>query len=208
MRNPATGPALPRPGNVSCRQRGVAAPARRPLRRARNFADHFTGLGIVLADRVLSDVNEPFAVDRHAVSLGRIEGTDDVTGLVDVDHRRRPHAAIGKRRSQFGLKLDIRQIVRPIEDPNVIVLIHGQPGDASHLPLVRQGFGPVRIELKLWRGPLLCCQVCSQRHAQDQQPEAGRYGEGAIVSHHGYITANENRSVRLVFNPIIVGISS
>ena len=27
-----------------------------------------------------------------------------------------------------------------------------KPRDASHLPLVRQGFGPVRIELVLWRG--------------------------------------------------------
>ena len=152
--------------------------ARLRLGRARHFADHLAGLRIVFADGVLPDVDEPFAVHRHAVPLRRIEGTDDVAVLVDVDHRGRPDAAIGERRSQLRLELDIGQIVRTIQHPDVVVLIHGQPRDAAHLPLVRQGFGPVRIELELGRGFLLRGSFLrAQRRPQDQQSEAGQHCE-------------------------------
>ena len=29
-------------------------------------------------------------------------------------------------------------VVRPVEDPDVVVPVHGQPGDAAHLPVVRE----------------------------------------------------------------------
>ena len=149
----ATGPALPLPGVVrSYLRRAAATAARRRFGRARDLAHNPAGLRIVLAHRVLTDVDKAPAIDRHSVPLRRIEGTDHVAGLIDMDHRRRSHAAIGQRRIQLGLKLDIGEVVRPVQDPDVVVFVDGEAGHATHLPFVRKRFGPVRIEPESGRG--------------------------------------------------------
>jgi len=51
---------------------------------------------------------------------------------------------------------------------HVIVLVHGQSRHASHLPLVRQGFGPVRIELVF----LQCQQAEAAQGAKCLDPYA------------------------------------
>src|SRR5262249_19724542 len=122
--------------------------SRRTLRRSRRLADHLARLRIVFANRVLSDVYEPLAVYGHAVALGRIEGADDVAAFVDVNHRGRPLAAIAHWRIQLRFELDIRQVVGAIQHPDVVILIDGQARHASQLPLVGQGFGPIRVELE------------------------------------------------------------
>src|SRR2546428_13289178 len=83
--------------------------------------------------------------------LRRVEGADHVAFLIEVDHRRRPLAAIGNRRIQLRLELNIRQIVGTIERPDAIVLVHGETGNAADLPVVRQRLWPIRIELEFWR---------------------------------------------------------
>jgi hypothetical protein len=50
------------------------------------------------------------------------------------------------------VQLGIPKVIGTIQHPHVIVLVHGQSRHASDLPLVRQGFGPVRIELLFWCG--------------------------------------------------------
>ena len=84
------------------------------------------------------------------MALGRIEGADDGAVLVDVDHRGRADAAIGQRRRELRFEFDIGKIVGTIQHPDVVVLIDGEARDASELPLVWQGLGPVRIVLELW----------------------------------------------------------
>jgi hypothetical protein len=62
------------------------------------------------------------------------------------------------------MQLDIREIVRTIEHPNVVVLVHGQAGHTAHLPLVGKRLGPFGIVLVSWRG---------------LRPESGIEGENA-----------------------------
>ena len=56
-------------------------------------------------------------------------------------------SAPGYLRAQFH----IPQIVRPIEHPNVIVLIDREPRNAPQFPFIRQRFGPVGIKLVFGR---------------------------------------------------------
>src|SRR5215472_997761 len=144
-----TAPSAPRHVRRSGRRIGVATGTWGTLGSARNLSDYFAGLGIILAYGILADVHKPLAVDGHAMPLWRIEGSDHVSLLVEMDHRRRTHATI--RDADLCLQFNIREIVRAIQDPDVVVLVHGQPRDASKFPLVGQRLRPVRIELELRR---------------------------------------------------------
>jgi len=155
--NPATGPAVPCPGHVLRGQRAaVSAASGRRLRRVRQFREQFACLLVIFADVAdtvvhVPDICKSFAVHRHTVPLRRIEIADHVSFLIEVDHRRRPLAAIRDRRIQLGLEFDIRQVVRTIERPDVVVFVHGQTGYPADLPFVWQRLRPIRIELELWR---------------------------------------------------------
>ena len=70
----------------------------------------------------------------------------------------------------FGIELNFAQVVGTIEHPHVVVLIHGQPCDAAHLPFVRQRLGPVRIELILWRGWRLRAQSSTKNRYGQTNP--------------------------------------
>src|SRR5437762_6913642 len=148
--------------------------ALRRLGYVRYFCDDLAGLRIVLPNGVLSDVYESLIVHIHAVSLRRIKRSDDVALLIEMDHRRRMHTAIGDSGIQLGLELDSGQIVRTVQDPDVIVLIDGQPGHAAELPLVREWFGPIRIEFVLWRGLRLTLRAHTgkESNTEGQQAEA------------------------------------
>ena len=174
---------------AAARNAGGATPststaARLPVGRARDLSNNFASLRIIFTDRVLSDVDKPFAVHIHAVPLRRVERPDDVAVLVDVDHRGRPDAAIRNRRRELGLELDICQIVRTVVHPDVVVLVHGQARDASHLPLVRQRLRPVGIEFVAGHG----LRMRSIARIGDQESDAGQQGEHRsdfrIDSHH------------------------
>jgi hypothetical protein len=104
---------------------GITSAAWWPVGSAGNFGDHFAGLLIVFADRVLPEIGEAFAIHGHPVPLRRIEGADDAAALVDVNHRGRADAAVGNGRIQFRLKLDVSKIVGAIIYPNVVVLVDG-----------------------------------------------------------------------------------
>ena len=119
----------------------------------RNGHEHLAGLGIELADGVLAEVKEPFFVHGHAVPLLGFNVADDVAVLIagaimpgDVDHGRRMGAAIGDGRIQLRFDFDAGEIVGAVVDPDVVVLIDGQAGDAAHLPLVGQRLGPTGID--------------------------------------------------------------
>ena len=152
---PATGPALPWPLTHPIRGLFVE---RLPVGIFRDMGDgrqHLPGLRVVLAHGVLTDIDEPLFVDRHAVTLRRVERSDHVAGLVEVNHRRRMGAANRQRRILLRVNLDRHEIVGPVQHPDVVVLVDGQAGDASHLPFVRQRLRPVGIELEAGRGRLL-----------------------------------------------------
>ena len=80
------------------------------------------GLRIVLVNAVksvdrIAGVNESFGVHGHAVSLRRIDVADHVAFSIEVNQRWRQLAAIGNRRIQFRLELNIGQIVRDDRTP-------------------------------------------------------------------------------------------
>ena len=58
-------------------------------------------------------------------------------------------SAIG--RIQLRFHFNAGEIVGTVVDPDVVVLIDGQTGDAAHLPLVGQRLGPARIDFVLRR---------------------------------------------------------
>ena len=120
------------------------------FRGARNGFDQLTGLGIVLVDGILSvdrvaEVDEALRVDVHAVTLRRIDGTDGIAALIDMNHGRRSLATVGCGGSQAEMALGFDGVVRTIVDPDVVVFIDGQAGDAAHLPLIGQRLRPVGI---------------------------------------------------------------
>ena len=137
-RNPAIGPWPPWPGTTLRERRGPIGTAVLPLGRARNLGDHLACLHVVLPDRVLPEVREPLAVGVHAVPLRRDERADDVAVRVEVNHRGRPHAAFGKRRRRLGAELEVRQVIRPVVDPDAVVRHDRDPHDAADLPFVRK----------------------------------------------------------------------
>src|SRR6185503_16635373 len=87
-----------------------------------------------------------------AVALGRVKGAKYVPVLADVAHRRRPRAAISRRRRQLRVELDVGQIVRTVEHPDVIVPVDGESRDTADFPLVGKGLGPFGIVLVSRRG--------------------------------------------------------
>src|SRR5579862_1831293 len=118
--------------------RFAATAPRGLLWRTRGCADELAGLRIVFVDGELADIDESFAIHGHAVALrflGR-KRPDDVALFVDVDHRWRARAAFGGGRIFGRVQLDVPQISGTIQHPDVVVLIHGEPGDASELPLI------------------------------------------------------------------------
>ena len=126
-------------------------PAVLALGRARDLGDDFAGARIVLAHRVLAEIDEAVAVDVHAVALRRVERADDAARAVEMDHRRRAHAAERERRVELGVQLDVREIVRAVVEPDVLVAVEREPRDAAELPVIRQVLRPRRIEDELGR---------------------------------------------------------
>ena len=76
----------------------------------------------------------PFCGERHEAVLlvvGCQLDAGHVAVLVDVNHRRGPDAAIGDRWSELGFELNIGEIVGAIVNPDVVVFVDSQPGDAQ-----------------------------------------------------------------------------
>ena len=159
----------------------AAAAARLRLGHARQFLHQHAGLRVVLADRVRADVDEALAVHVHAMPLHRVERADHGAVLVDVDQRGRTAAAVGGRRIESRVPFDVERVVRTVQHPDVVVLVDREPGDAAHLPLVRQRLRPGRIEdvagrrLRVGgRGEIAWCDVGrEQAGARDRQSDPG-----------------------------------
>ena len=177
-RNAATGPRPPWPG---LRLRGLKAdgPAVLALGRARDLGDDVAGARIVLAHRVLAEIDEAVAVDVHAVALRRVERADDAACAIEMDHRRRAHAAERERRVELGVQLDVREVVRAVVEPDVLVAVEREPRDAAELPVVRQVLRPRRIEDEL--GCLLCAgdrgSACRDEPCADEHSGPSRRGQ-------------------------------
>src|SRR5439155_4045316 len=60
----------------------------------------------------------PLAVHGHTVPLRRIEGTDHVALLVEMDHRGRPHTAVCD--PDLRLQLNISEIIGTIHEPKLL----------------------------------------------------------------------------------------
>ncbi len=163
---------------------------------------HLAGFRIVFADRVLPDVDEALFVDRHPVTLRRVERFDHVPGLVEVNHRRRMDAAVRQRRSQFGFDLDARQIVRTVQHPDVVVLVHGQARHAAHLPFGRQRLRPIGIVLEARHAAAL--GVRPRAGIGNEKCDAGQYSqhssESQIALPHLTSPRQAGRPALLIFN--------
>ena len=71
------------------------------------------------------------------LQIGAILNRDPRTLLFEYTSYGKPYIA------DSGIEFNLSQVIGTIQHPHVIVLIHGQPRDSSHLPFVRQGFGPL-----------------------------------------------------------------
>ena len=127
------------------------------LRRTSDLGDHAARARIVFAHGVLAEVDETIAVDIHAVTLWRVERADDFARPVDMDHRWRPHAAERERRLELRVQLDVRQIVRPVVDPDVVVTVDREACNAAHFPQLWQVFRPGGVEDELGHGLCVHC---------------------------------------------------
>ena len=81
------------------------------------------------------------------MALLRIPGVDDVTFLVEDDDRGRSDAALGRGRVELGIVLRVVEIGRPVQYPDVVLVVHVESRYAAHPPFAGQwDLRPVRIE--------------------------------------------------------------
>jgi hypothetical protein len=107
---------------------------------------------------VAAQPDKTFVVDQDGVLLQRpvvaeiISGPaprlDDVTRLIEHQHRWRRHAAFGARRRQRRALLVVGQRARPLEHPDIVLRIDRHAADLTQDPIVGQRFWPERIDTK------------------------------------------------------------
>jgi hypothetical protein len=112
-------------------------------------------LAVLLA--VAGKPDEIVAVDEDAVlALGPLIAlprstpvADQVAGLVEQQHRGSGDAAFCFRWILLGRAFARRERSRSMHDPDAIIFVGGNAGNLPEQPVVRQRFGPERIDLEL-----------------------------------------------------------
>ena len=110
----------------------------------------------VVALAVAAEPDKAFVVDQDAVFLQRpvvaqiVAGTaprfHDFAGLVEHQHRRRRHAALGARRVERGGFLVVGQRARPLKHPDIVLRVDRDAADLAEDPVVGQRPRPIRID--------------------------------------------------------------
>ena len=124
------------------------------LQQERAVARELQDLAVTLP--VAPDPDVVQVVDEDAVLLvrplvavaGTAPGLDDVALLVELDHRRRRHAALGGRWVDRRAALAVGQRSGPVQHPDVVARVDGHTDDVPEQPLVRQRLRPERVHLQ------------------------------------------------------------
>ena len=130
----------------AAKPRRVVAPAERPraadLHQECPVARELEDLAVALA--VAADPDVVHVVDEDAVlfvrpveAVGRTApALDDVTLLVELEHRRRRRATLGGRRVELGATFALAQRPRPLQHPDVIARVDRDANDVAEQPVV------------------------------------------------------------------------
>ena len=73
---------------------------------------------------------------------------DEIARRVELQHRRRAAAARRRRRILIGGPFDRVHAIGPVHDPDVVLPVDTEANRLSEHPVVRQRFGPERIDFK------------------------------------------------------------
>ncbi len=95
------------------------------------------------------DIDAVFRV-RPLVLRGRLPapGLHDFAVLIELNHRRCRDAAVGRgRRALARLRILVDEHLRPVKNPHMVAVVHGDAADAAQKPVVRQRLRPVGIDL-------------------------------------------------------------
>ena len=107
---------------------------------------------------VAADPHVVLVVDRDAVIRRRpvvVPGSrpaprlHEVAGRIELEHRRRRHAALAERRilRRADLVARVERVVA-VDDEHVIVRVHAHADDVAEHPVIGQRLGPERIDLE------------------------------------------------------------
>ncbi len=133
----------------------------------------------ILPQRVGADPDIALPIDHHAMALRGIPGIDDVAVEIEFDDRGRSDAAFCRGRIEHRVVLSVVDVLGAIQHPNVVLLIHVEPSDAHHPPLVGQGkLGPVRIEFVMGAVLSLFVRLILGHGARRRRCERAAKGDG------------------------------
>ena len=113
------------------RARLIGAIAAQPDIAVRPNGDAMVGAGPVMAI-ALDLVTAPMA--------------DQIAGRIECQHVGRGHAAVGLVAGGIGFLL--LQGLRPVEDPDIVVLVQAKPNGHGQDPVIGQRLGPIGIGLE------------------------------------------------------------
>ena len=152
--------------------------------------------GAVAADPHVALVVDRDAVVRrrpHVRLVGRRSAPrgDDVAGRIELDHRRRRHAALAqlrvRDRADFGGRVER---VVAMHDEHVIAIVHADADHVAEHPVIRQRLGPLRVDLEARRRARRAARACleralSDRRARRSRSRAPRSERRILVRRHG-----------------------
>jgi hypothetical protein len=112
---------------------------------------------VTIGAAVASEPNKAFVVDIDAVlvlepvvALSRsAPRTQQVSFLIEFQHRRCRLAALGARRIEARRLLVVGETAWTLNDPDMILRVDRDAGGLAHDPVVRQRLRPKRIDLEM-----------------------------------------------------------
>ena len=78
-------------------------------------------------------------------------GIQDIALLIELDDLRPAHTAERRSRPEFRGQFDGQGSSSPVDEPDMVHVVDVHARDLLHAPLVRQRFGPERIDSVLRR---------------------------------------------------------
>jgi hypothetical protein len=86
------------------------------------------------------------AADPFIAFAGAAPGAQQIAVGIELEHRRRGHAAFRARRGERCTLLVVGERARTMDHPDVALAVDGDAADLAEDPVVRQRFWPGRID--------------------------------------------------------------
>ena len=119
---------------------------------------------------VAVDVNAVLVLHPRLARGGAAPGGEQIALGIEFQNRRRGFAALGFRRIGLRTLLIIKQGGRTMDDPDVVLAVHGDAGDLAKDPVFRQRLRPERLGLEFRGGLLGRGDRRQQRSRRDRKP--------------------------------------